>query len=327
SSNTTGTNSYANLTYRTGFGDIRFPQNVTYNQSIMNITQLYLNISSNNATLNATNLSWLNRTAFVTLRVSLVDPTPLFDVSDSGVFVDCPASRCTEVSYSANAYIFNVTGFSAYSSNETPIVLSGGSNSGGSSGSTGSTGSTASTSMTAQSTTQSMRTNDKVSFSVNNVQHSMTVTQVTTSTVTVRVASVPQTVVLKKGDVRELSLDNDLIPDFRITVLDLFQGKATLKLEKLEKPKAQTPVPPVTSSKPISEPTSAPGSSVGSTPVTPTAPAPAVVPVPAPIPRAQPDLVMRKTNGSSIWVPVVIIVVLVIAGLALLKGKTKRAMH
>ena len=320
---------FSNVTFATGNGSIRWLAMVTLNASRWNITPSVINVSFNSTYVNSSNLSHANETMFNTtaqvklLGLNFTNPEPYFDTNSTSTFEKCPGSVCTEVSFSGGAYVFDVTHFSGYSAQEGATSNTGGSSSFGSSGSSGSSAAAAATSMTTQAmTTQGLRTNQQVSFSVNNVKHTMTVAGVTATTVTVRVASVPQTLLLKKGDVREISLDNDLVPDFRITVLDIFQSKATFRLEKLEAPKAKTPV--ATSTQPP-----VPAASVE--PATPSAPAtvPETVAPPAPYtPPVSRDLVFPSQKKSSgVWFPVVLIAVLVIAGVAMLKGRMKKAMR
>ncbi|MBS3082467.1 hypothetical protein J4454_00750 [Candidatus Pacearchaeota archaeon] len=86
----------------------------------------YANISSNRVEINSASLPELNKSAFVhLLGLSYTNPRPLRNGET------CPSSICTEVSYSGGEFIFSVTSFSTYSSEETPT---------GDSGSSGSTG-------------------------------------------------------------------------------------------------------------------------------------------------------------------------------------------
>ena len=88
-----------------------------------NVTQTFLNITSNNIFLNSTAISFLNISALLTLRnINLSDPQPTIDNDDDGTFGFCSEPRCTEISYSNNVFIFNVTSFTTYSSQETPTA-------------------------------------------------------------------------------------------------------------------------------------------------------------------------------------------------------------
>ncbi|VVB81676.1 Right handed beta helix region [uncultured archaeon] len=88
---------------------------------IQDITKSKLNISFNNAFLNSTNLSALNKSAQITLNnLTFNNPTPLVDFEDDGIFENCLSPICTEVSYnSSKDFVFNVSRFTSYSSEET----------------------------------------------------------------------------------------------------------------------------------------------------------------------------------------------------------------
>lgn len=86
----------------------------------------YANISGNRIDIDSGNLQALNKSALLYFyNLSYTDPRPLRNGEP------CPSSICTEVSYQGGEFIFNVTSFSTYSSEETPS---------GDSGTSGSTG-------------------------------------------------------------------------------------------------------------------------------------------------------------------------------------------
>lgn len=75
----------------------------------------YVGISNNSISLDATNLASFNKNARLRLyNLSFTNPRILKDGSV------CPASICSKESYSNNMLTFTVTGFSAYSAEETP---------------------------------------------------------------------------------------------------------------------------------------------------------------------------------------------------------------
>ncbi|MFC1682451.1 LamG-like jellyroll fold domain-containing protein, partial [Nanoarchaeota archaeon] len=90
----------------------------------------YVNISNNRIEINSTALAALDKSARLYFyNLTYTDPRPLQDGS--------VCSSCTEVSYSGNTFVYEVTGFSVYSSEETPSSSSSSSTSsegGGSSG-------------------------------------------------------------------------------------------------------------------------------------------------------------------------------------------------
>jgi len=82
-----------------------------------------LNISFNRIFLNASSLSFLNASAELTLLgLNSTTHVPTYDLTDSGVFSDCPGSGpgdyCTVLSDSGGTFVYNVTGFTTYSSRE-----------------------------------------------------------------------------------------------------------------------------------------------------------------------------------------------------------------
>ncbi|MBD3259714.1 DUF11 domain-containing protein [Candidatus Woesearchaeota archaeon] len=76
-------------------------------------------VSNNSIFVNSTANSNLNKSANLTFyNISFVDPTPYYDINDNGTFVLCPPSICTEQSYVGTTYKYNVSHFTAFSSQE-----------------------------------------------------------------------------------------------------------------------------------------------------------------------------------------------------------------
>src|SRR3989338_5028097 len=97
----------------TSNGKINFSENVDLSQGLD--LNKYVNISSNRIEINSTALSALNKFATLSLYgLTFTNPRPLRDGSA------CPSTICTEVSYSGGTFIFTVTEFTVYSSEETP---------------------------------------------------------------------------------------------------------------------------------------------------------------------------------------------------------------
>ncbi len=94
----------------------------------------YINISSNRIEINSTALPNFDKAATLWLYgLTLTDPRILIDGEA------CPSSTCKEESYSGGTLKFNVTGFTVYSAEETPVttpttVTVSGSSTGGSGG-------------------------------------------------------------------------------------------------------------------------------------------------------------------------------------------------
>jgi len=113
----------------TEYGKISFSENV----SLVRGTNLsdYINVSQNRIELNSSFLTGMNKSA--TLRLyNLTFTTPRILVDG----VVCDATVCTQESYTSatGILIFNVTGFSIYSSEETYVAPGGGSPGGGGGG-------------------------------------------------------------------------------------------------------------------------------------------------------------------------------------------------
>ena len=109
---TTG-NLFANTFFDTVGGVVQI-QNFTLPND-KNITFVSFNISQNRTFLNSSNLTFLNQSANITLRnISFGNPRAAVDENDTNVFITCPSSRCTPISYSGGAFTFNVSGFTSY---------------------------------------------------------------------------------------------------------------------------------------------------------------------------------------------------------------------
>ena len=88
-----------------------------------NVSRSHVNLSFNLARVNGTNLSFLNVTSEITLRDLVYSKVlEIFDENENGTFATCASSRCTRVSYTNGILMFNVSGWSAYSSQDnTPL--------------------------------------------------------------------------------------------------------------------------------------------------------------------------------------------------------------
>ncbi len=119
-------NNITGLTLNRSNGSIRLIPRVTLPVSAT-IDMTIVNISSNRAFLNSSALPALNVSAEIALNgITIDNPRPLIDSDDDGSFDACPSNVCTEVSFTSNVFMFNVTGFTAYSSGETPVPSGGG---------------------------------------------------------------------------------------------------------------------------------------------------------------------------------------------------------
>lgn len=97
------------------YGKIEFDE--TINISGNTDLNSNINISTNYIFLNETGLPNLNKRATLSLyNLSFSNPRIL----KNGIL--CPSTTCKKISYASNTLVFNVTGFSYYSSEETPVL-------------------------------------------------------------------------------------------------------------------------------------------------------------------------------------------------------------
>jgi hypothetical protein len=103
----------------TSAGSINFTRqiNITDNITLARI----INITLNRTFVNTTQAAAFNASAQLTFRgIALTDPQAIVDFNDDGSFEAC--AGCTEISFANSVFVFNVTGFTTYSSNETITV-------------------------------------------------------------------------------------------------------------------------------------------------------------------------------------------------------------
>ncbi len=121
----------------------QYIENYTMENSLFHVDNRYGGLSHYNERINQTgeNLSSdvqiTNNSIFVnsTLRpgfnvssdilfhnLGFSNPRPTVDFEDDGLFEECSEPQCTELSYSFGVFSFNVTGFTTYSSEETPAA-------------------------------------------------------------------------------------------------------------------------------------------------------------------------------------------------------------
>jgi len=114
-------------------GKVVYGQNLNLSGNIS--LDSLINISFNRIEVDSDSLSELNKPATLNLyNLTFTDPRILRD----GVI--CSSNICNENSYSNGNLVFTVTGFSVYTTEETPTVSGGSGSSGGSSGGSGGSG-------------------------------------------------------------------------------------------------------------------------------------------------------------------------------------------
>ncbi|PIN76262.1 hypothetical protein COV18_00490, partial [Candidatus Woesearchaeota archaeon CG10_big_fil_rev_8_21_14_0_10_37_12] len=116
-SSSTG-NNFTNTTFTTNDGSINIIGNATILDNIL-INKSHLNVSSNNAFLNSTNLSFFNQSAIISFSPTrTLNSRPIVDFEDDGTFEDCSEAQCTDLVIVGSNYQFNVTSFTTYQGNE-----------------------------------------------------------------------------------------------------------------------------------------------------------------------------------------------------------------
>jgi hypothetical protein len=114
--NGTVNSSFDNTTFWSGNGSLTFTDSLLANGTI-NITHQKLNTTTNNVSLNTTNLEFLNTTSIINLfGIVFGDPEPTFDTDGSG-YSSCTLSTgpaCEELSFVGNIFAFNVTHFTSF---------------------------------------------------------------------------------------------------------------------------------------------------------------------------------------------------------------------
>ncbi|HLF54483.1 MAG TPA: right-handed parallel beta-helix repeat-containing protein [Candidatus Nanoarchaeia archaeon] len=118
-------NNFTNTTFANANGSIRFNGTIEYTPTATDLTQVFMNISRNNTKLNSSTFSAFNTTAqLVFFNITFTDPKPMYNLSSTLPYEDCPSSICTEDSFDGFTYIYNVTRFTNFSSSEnsTPVA-------------------------------------------------------------------------------------------------------------------------------------------------------------------------------------------------------------
>ena len=117
-----GNVTFNNTIFETGNGSIHIAGNMTIfgpGQIQTNISQIRLGISLNNSFLNATNLSFMNTSAIITLEgLSFTDADTVVDFDNDGTFESCPTNVCTNVSYDGSTFVFNVSHWTIFAAQE-----------------------------------------------------------------------------------------------------------------------------------------------------------------------------------------------------------------
>ncbi len=105
----------SNTTFTTPNGRINFRGSISVSAPFR-VDRTFLNVSSNLARVNSSNLTLFNTTAHITLAgITSATPAPFVDFQDDGAPIACPGTICTTLSYANQEFLFRVTQFTGYS--------------------------------------------------------------------------------------------------------------------------------------------------------------------------------------------------------------------
>ncbi len=100
---------------------------VEFADSVSNVSKQKINVTFNNAFLNSSqgHTRMFNRTGEVTLRnITFSNPQPEVTYYDNNSWESCASPTCVELSFASNVFVFNVSSFTTYRANETPVTNS-----------------------------------------------------------------------------------------------------------------------------------------------------------------------------------------------------------
>lgn len=104
--------------------------------------------------------------------------------------------------------------------------------------------------------TQLMRANDKVVFTIKDVEHTATITTIGTDSVIVTIASLPITVTVKLGEIKKVDFEKDAVYDLTIELKNIMGTRANVEFTAISEaytlPKEPEGEGPTPTKKPIS---------------------------------------------------------------------------
>ncbi|MBI4150514.1 right-handed parallel beta-helix repeat-containing protein, partial [Candidatus Woesearchaeota archaeon] len=115
-------NNFTNTTFANSNGSILlsfFQANIS-----QEVNTTVLNISSNRAYLNATNLTWMNVSATIIINhtgMSFTNPIAQVDYGDTLTYEDCPADVCTTIGSATDSFSFNVSHWTSFATTDGPV--------------------------------------------------------------------------------------------------------------------------------------------------------------------------------------------------------------
>jgi len=108
-------------------GELSYLSPITIDPPDSQLTTNRIQISQNRIFINSSAKPGLNQSANLTFyNITFEDPRPLWDPEDDSIYTNCPASVCTEIQHDRfdHIYKYNVTHFTSFSTNETPVNCS-----------------------------------------------------------------------------------------------------------------------------------------------------------------------------------------------------------
>ena len=123
-SETSTLNNFTNISFISD-GTVRFDGMFQINGT-QNISHSVLNATLNVARMNATNLTFMNTTALITLTgLTFTNAQVVVDFDEDGTNETCPVDVCTDVSYDGSTFIFNVSHWTTFAAQEEVITSCG----------------------------------------------------------------------------------------------------------------------------------------------------------------------------------------------------------
>jgi len=213
-------------------GSINYSEGIYFNENVNlskeNNLSDFIVMTENRIYVDSTKAPWLNKSATLIFRdLTFNNPRILKD----GVLFD------VDFYYENGILIFDVTGFSEYRIEETPVPVSsgGGSSGGGGGGATPKTYSANNLQITS-GYTQQLKKEEKIKFNlpviINNTnkseQHTITAKEITNKSVKIRIESTPIDAVLLMGEEKKFDLTADGIYDLSVKLNSADKTKANL---------------------------------------------------------------------------------------------------
>jgi subtilisin family serine protease len=210
---------------KSNYGKINF-SSITLDNNSLDF-DLHINISSNWVEINSSALPNLNTSAILYLyNLTFSNPRILKN--------GAVCSDCVIISYSAGSLVFNVTSFSSYSSEETPVqqITSGSSPGGGGGASVSETIYSPTEEQLNLGFTRELSRNDKFKFDISGIHYAKLI-GIVGSEIVIEVSSTPQTATMAIGDEKKFELTGDGFYDLLVKLNRIAGTKANITIQKI----------------------------------------------------------------------------------------------